>query len=64
MSMCACILNRLSHVQFFATLWTVAHQAPLFMAFSRQESWNVLLCPPPGNLPDLGVKPESLASAV
>ena len=29
-------------------LWTVAHQAPLPMAFSRQEYWNGLLCPPPG----------------
>ena len=29
-----------SHVQFFATLWTVAHQAPLSMEFTRQEYWS------------------------
>ena len=37
-----------------ATLWTVAHQAPLSMGFSRQEYWSGLPCPPPGGLPDLG----------
>ena len=31
------------------TLWTVPHQAPLSMGFSRQEYWSVLPCPPPGN---------------
>ena len=35
---CACVYM-LSHVQFFAILWTVAHQAPLSMGFSRQEYW-------------------------
>ena len=34
-------------------LWTVAHQAPLSMAFSRQEYWNGLLCPPPGKSSEL-----------
>ena len=43
-----------------ATLWTVAHQAPLSMGFSRQEFWSGLSCPPPGNLPDPGIEPESL----
>ena len=43
-------------------LWTVAHQAPLSMGFLRQEEWNVLPCPPPGDLPDPGVKPMSLVS--
>ena len=38
----------------FATPWTVAHQAPLSMGFSRQEYWSGLLCPPPGDLPDPG----------
>ena len=33
----ACMLNCFSHVRFFVTLWTVAHQAPLSMGFSRQE---------------------------
>ena len=35
---------------------------PLFMGFLRQEYWNELLFPPPGNLPNLGIKPESLTS--
>ena len=35
-----CVLSRFSRVQFFMTLWTVAHQAPLSMGFSRQESWS------------------------
>ena len=41
----------LSHVQLFATLWTVAHQAALSMEFSRQENWNELPFPSPGDLP-------------
>ena len=56
------MLSRFSHVQFSATLWTVARQAPLFMGFSRQEYWSGLLCPSPGDLPDPGIKPESLTS--
>ena len=51
----------LSHVQLFATPWTVAHQDPLFMEFPRQEYWSWLPCPAPGNLPDPGIKPESPA---
>ena len=46
----------------FATPWTVAHQAPLSMGFSRQEYWSGLLCPPPGDLPYSGIKPTSPAS--
>ena len=42
------------------TPWTVACQAPLSMEFSRQEYWSGLLFPPPGDLPDLGIKTESL----
>ena len=38
---------------------TVAHQAPLSMGFSRQESWSVLPCLPPGDLPDPGIEPWS-----
>ena len=41
----------------FATLWTVAHQAPLSTEFSRQGYWSELPCPPPGNLPDPEIKP-------
>ena len=59
--MCA---QSLSHVRLFATLWTVARQAPLSMGFSRKEYWSGLPCPPPGDLPNPGVKsasPESPA---
>ena len=52
----------LSHVQLFATPWTVAHQAPLSMGFSRQEYWSGLLCPLPGDLPDPGIEPMSFMS--
>ena len=45
----------------FATPWTVARQAPLSMRFSRQEYWRGLPCPPPGDLPDPGIKPRSPA---
>ena len=55
-----CVLSHFSHV--FATLWTVAHQAPLSMRFSRQGYWSGLPCPPPGDLPDPGIKPISLLS--
>ena len=50
-------------VWFFATPWTIAHQAPLSMGFSRQEYWNGLPCPPPGDLPDRGTEPRSPAAA-
>ena len=58
--MCAWLL---SHVQLFATLWTVACQAPLSMGFSRQEYWSGLPFPPPGDLPDLTLEPMSPASS-
>ena len=51
----------LSRVRLFATLWTVAHQAPLSMGFSRQEYWSGLPFPSPGDLPNLGIKPRSPA---
>ena len=41
------------------TVWTVPHQAPLSMGFSRQEHWSGLPCLPPGDLPDSGIKPVS-----
>ena len=49
----------LSHVQLFATPWTVAHQDPLPMGFPRQEYWRGLLFPPPGDLPNPGIQPMS-----
>ena len=52
-----------SHIQLFVTLWTVAHQAPLSMGFSRQERWSGLLCPPPGALPHPGIEPASPAAS-
>ena len=44
------------------TPWTVAPQAPLFIGFSRQEHWSGLSFPPPEDLPDPWIEPESLAS--
>ena len=47
----------------FATLWTIASQAPLSMWIFRQNlCWNKLLCPPSGHLPDPGIKPMSFTS--
>ena len=45
------------------TLWAVAHQALLSMGFSRQEYWKGLPFPPPGDLPDPGMKPLSPVSS-
>ena len=57
-----CMHNRC--VWLFVTPWTVAHQAPLSMGFSRQEYWSGFPFPLPGDLPDPGVKPASpVASA-
>ena len=49
----------LSHVRLFATPWTVAWLAPLSMEYSRQEYWNGLPFPTPGDLPDPGTEPTS-----
>ena len=49
----------LSCVQLLATLWTVAHQAPLSMGFSRQEYWSRLSFPPPGDSPYPDIEPVS-----
>ena len=43
------------------TIWTITHQAPLSMGFSRQEYCSGLPCPPPRDLPNPGIKPMSLA---
>ena len=51
----------LSHILFFVTPWTIAHQAPLSMGFPRQEYWSGLPFPPPGDLRDPGIEPTSLA---
>ena len=53
---CVCVFSR-SVVSIFATLWTVAHQAPLSLRFPRQEYWSGLPFPSPGDLPDPGIEP-------
>ena len=54
-------MKSLSRVRLYATPWTVAHQAPLFMGFSRQEYWSGLPFPSPGDLPDPEIEPRSPA---
>ena len=56
--------SHLGRVRLFATLWTVACQAPLFMGFSRKEYWSGLPCPPPGDLPNPGIGPGSHVSCI
>ena len=51
-----CVLSHFICVRISVTLWTVAHQAPLSMGFSKQESWSWLPFPPPGGLPNPGIK--------
>ena len=50
-------------VQLFVTPLPVARQTPLSMEFSRQKYWNGLPFPIPGDLPDPGIEPVSLALA-
>ena len=52
-------VKSLSCVQLFGTPWTVAYQAPQSMEFPRQEYWNGLPFPSPGDLPDPGIEPRS-----
>ena len=52
----------LSVVSDFTTPWTIAHQVPLFMEFSRQNYWSGLPFPPPGDFPYLEIEPEPLVS--
>ena len=54
-------MKPLSRVPLFATPWTVARQAPQSKGFSRQDYWSGLPFPPPGDLPDPGIEPASLA---
>ena len=56
---CVCVCM-LSHVQLFATPWTIAHQAALSMEFSRQEYWSELQFPTLGDLPEPGIELKSL----
>ena len=61
-SLACCVLSPFTRFQLCATPWTVASQAPLSMGLSRQEYWSGLPCPPPGDLPHLGIKPVSPVS--
>ena len=56
-----CLVTQ-SHLTL-STPWTVDSQAPLSMGFYRQEYWSEFLFPSPGDLPDPGIKPTSLALA-
>ena len=47
---CVCVCLSFSHVRLYVTPGTIAHQAPLFMEFSRQEYWSGLPFPSPGDL--------------
>ena len=53
-------VKSLSHVRLFVTPWTVAHQAPPFLGFSRQEYWSGLPFPSPGYFPIQGLNPGLL----
>ena len=55
-----CVLSHCSRVRLSVTLWTLAHQAPLSMGFSRQEYCRGLPWTPPGDLPDPGIEFGSL----
>ena len=59
---CACVLSHFSCVQFLATLWTLAHQAPLSIGFSRQEYWSGLPWLSLGDLPNPEIELASLMS--
>ena len=57
--MCTHACCGFSRVQLFVTQWTIAHQALLSIEFSRQEYCSGFPCPPPGDLSDPGMEPES-----
>ena len=54
-------VKSLSRVHLFVTPWTVAHQVPPSMGFSRQEYWSGLPFPSPGDCPNPGIEPMSPA---
>ena len=54
-------VKSLSRVRLFVTPWTVAHQAPPSMGYSRQEYWSGLPFPAPEDLPDPGIEPRAPA---
>ena len=63
MGLCACKVASVMSISL-RPLWTVALQSPLFMGFSRQESWSGLPCCPPGDLSNPGIEPHLMSSAL
>ena len=62
--LCICavvVFYLLSHVRLFVTPWTIAHQAPLSMGYVRRKYWSGLPFAFPGDLPNPGIEPVSLA---
>ena len=59
---CVCVQSHFSSVQLFATLWTVACQAPLLTGYSKVRKWGRLPWHFPGDLPNPGTEPKSLTS--
>ena len=57
---CVCSVAQL--FQLFVASWAVGHEIPLSMGFLGQEYWSGLQCPPPEDLPDPGIEPESPVS--
>ena len=55
------LVKSLSHVRLFVTPWTIDCQAPPSMGFSKQEYWNGLPFPSPGDPPNPGIEPVSPA---
>ena len=63
MCVCVCVCaHSVTQSYLFMTTWTIAHQAPLSVGFPRQEYWSGLPFPPPGDLPNPGIEPESPVS--
>ena len=62
MCVCVCVCSAVS--DSFVTPWAVAHKAPLSMGFPSQEYWSGLPFPPPGDLPNAGIKPASPVALV
>ena len=61
---CVCVCEVASVMSNCTTLWTAALKTPLLVGFYRQEHWSGLPCPPPGDLPNPGIKPTSLTTRV
>ena len=59
---CPCVPGHLSRVRLSATLWTVAHQAPLFKGILQARILEWIAMPPPGGIPDPGIRTTSLTS--